>query len=40
MRSSTIERHTKETKIKMSLCLDGQGNANIETGIGFMDHML
>lgn len=40
MRSSTIERHTKETKIKMSLCLDGQGKANIQTGIGFMDHML
>ena len=40
MRSSTIERHTKETKFKMSLCLDGQGKANIQTGIGFMDHML
>ncbi len=40
MRISSIERNTKETKIKMTLNLDGSGKANIQTGIGFMDHML
>lgn len=40
MRTSSIERNTKETKIKMTLNLDGSGKANIQTGIGFMDHML
>jgi len=40
MRTSTIERNTKETKIKMSLNLDGRGKAQIDTGIGFLDHML
>lgn len=40
MRTSIIERNTKETKIKMSLNLDGQGQAQVNTGIGFMDHML
>lgn len=40
MRSSSLERNTKETKIKMSLNLDGDGNSNIDTGIGFFDHML
>lgn len=40
MRVYEIERNTKETKIKMSLNLDGSGKANINTGIGFMDHML
>lgn len=40
MRTSSIQRHTKETKISMTLNLDGQGKANIQTGIGFMDHML
>ena len=39
-RNVTIERETRETKIKMTLNLDGKGNSNIETGIGFFDHML
>ena len=39
-RCKLIERETKETNISMQLDLDGSGNANIETGIGFMDHML
>lgn len=39
MRSSTINRETKETKIQMTLNLDGTGKADIDTGIGFLDHM-
>ncbi len=40
MRTATIERNTKETKISMTLTLDGSGKAQISTGIGFFDHML
>ncbi len=40
MRSSEIVRTTKETDIKLSLCLDGTGKSNINTGVGFFDHML
>ena len=40
MRSSKIERETKETRIKVSLDLDGSGEGEIKTGIGFFDHML
>ena len=40
MRKSQIKRETRETSIDMSLNLDGQGIAQIDTGIGFMDHML
>lgn len=40
MRQSKIKRQTKETYIDMTLNLDGQGAANINTGVGFMDHML
>ena len=40
MRSSTIERNTKETKIKLTINLDGTGKCNINTGIAFFDHML
>ncbi len=40
MRKSEIKRDTNETKIKLSLCLDGTGTSNIETGCGFLDHML
>ena len=40
MRTASIERVTSETSIRVSLCLDGQGSANIDTGVGFFDHML
>tara|TARA_B100000575_G_C22986030_1_gene568730 strand:+ start:88 stop:675 length:588 start_codon:yes stop_codon:yes gene_type:complete len=40
MRKTNIERNTKETKISCSINLDGEGKANISTGIGFFDHML
>lgn len=40
MRTSEIERNTKETKIKMKINIDGTGKNNINTGIGFFDHML
>ncbi len=39
-RSADISRSTYETKIDMSLNLDGSGISNISTGIGFFDHML
>lgn len=40
MRTSTIKRNTEETKIELSLNLDGKGESNINTGCGFFDHML
>lgn len=39
-RSTTVERKTSETAVELTLDLDGKGNADIETGIGFLDHML
>lgn len=40
MRSSEIKRKTAETDISLSLCLDGSGESCINTGVGFLDHML
>lgn len=40
MRTSAIERNTAETKIKLSLNLDGTGKSTVDTGCGFLDHML
>ena len=40
MRQASVERSTKETKIKARIDLDGQGRYAIATGIGFLDHML
>jgi imidazoleglycerol-phosphate dehydratase len=40
MRDSKISRKTNETDIQLYLCLDGTGNSNIDTGCGFLNHML
>ncbi len=40
MRASDIRRTTAETDIALSLCLDGTGKSEIDTGVGFLDHML
>jgi len=39
-RRATITRKTKETQIELSLDLDGTGKINVDTGVGFFDHML
>jgi imidazoleglycerol-phosphate dehydratase len=39
-RQATIDRSTKETKIKATIDLDGTGAYDIATGVGFLDHML
>ena len=40
MRTAEIIRNTAETQIKLLLTLEGKGTASIETGCGFLDHML
>jgi imidazoleglycerol-phosphate dehydratase len=40
MRTALIERKTRETEIMVSLDLDGTGTYDVDTGIGFLDHML
>ena len=40
MRRSEVKRETAETRVELTLELDGSGRADIKTGIGFLDHML
>ena len=40
MRCASVTRNTKETQIEMTLTLDGKGTAQVQTGCGFLDHML
>lgn len=39
-REASVERNTRETEIKLKLKLDGTGYSDIESGVGFFDHML
>ena len=39
-RRARVERKTNETAISLELCIDGEGEATVSTGIGFLDHML
>ena len=39
-RVGTCARKTAETDIRVSICLDGSGTAKVDTGVGFLDHML
>lgn len=39
-REASVKRDTKETQIELDLLIDGVGKSNIDTGIGFFDHML
>jgi len=39
-RTASVERKTRETDIRLSLVLDGEGRSRVRTGIGFLDHML
>jgi imidazoleglycerol-phosphate dehydratase len=39
-RTSEITRNTKETRVSVKLNLDGAGDSNVSTGVGFFDHML
>ena len=40
MRTAAFERKTKETDIRLNVCLDGSGKTELATGVGFFDHML
>lgn len=39
-RNANIARKTRETDIRLGFCVDGRGDAKIDTGVGFFDHML
>jgi imidazoleglycerol-phosphate dehydratase len=39
-RTATLDRETKESKVHVSVDLDGSGHSDIATGVGFFDHML
>jgi len=40
LRQATIERNTKETQIRLTLCLDGRGHCELDTPVPFLNHML
>ena len=40
MRQASVERKTKETSVAVTINLDGTGVYDVETGIGFLDHLL
>src|SRR5512136_2041377 len=40
MRTATLERKTRETHIQVTLNLDGSGQYEVSTGVGFLDHLL
>lgn len=40
LRAASVERETSETAVRLALTLDGSGQTQIDTGIGFFDHML
>lgn len=40
MRTAQIDRKTAETDISLTLCVDGTGDSTVQTGCGFLDHML
>ena len=40
MRTASVNRSTSETRIAVSVNLDGTGAYNVSTGIGFLDHMI
>jgi len=40
MRTATIDRTTGETEVHLTLAVDGRGRAKVNTGVGFLDHML
>jgi len=40
MRNASVKRETKETKVDLKLKIDGEGDSEINTGVGFFDHML
>ena len=40
VRQASVSRETKETNVEVSVALDGTGQADISTGLGFLDHML